>query len=292
MSSEYKRRRGDRDEGRLLRSISGFDKFVHYIMPTRNDALNFFSSSIEVSNADNWLRSKRLAGYKGIGMLHIFIASYIRVVSKYPALNRFIAGRHIYARNDIEVVMIVKRTLDLESPEEPIKVHFSPAETIYDVYNKVNDAVAEIKNAQNTGTEDFADVLKKLPRPIMRLAVNFLKFCDYFGWCPKSWLDVSPFHGSIIFTDLGSLGIDPVYHHIYNFGTLSIFLAFGNKRREYVLNRKGELVQKKYINFRVTLDDRITDGFYCAAAFRYWQQLLLHPELLETPPESVKEDIE
>ena len=104
----YRRRTGDRSDGRLLRSLSGFELFIPYVMAQRNDALNFFSENVEITEADRWLRKQRVNGYKGMGFLHVLIAAYIRAVAKYPAMNRFISGRHYYARNDIEVVMTVK----------------------------------------------------------------------------------------------------------------------------------------------------------------------------------------
>ncbi len=109
--STYKRRFGDRKEGRLLRSLPAFSKFIPYIMPTRNDASNQYEESFEVSDVDRRLRQLRVQGYKGIGILHFIIAAYIRGVSMLPGMNRFIVGRRIYARDDISVVMTVKRSL-------------------------------------------------------------------------------------------------------------------------------------------------------------------------------------
>ena len=106
--SKYKRRFGDRKEGRLLRSLPAFAKFVPFIMPTRNDACNQYEESFEVSDVDRRLRKLRVDGYKGIGILHFIIAAYIRGVSMLPGMNRFIVGRRIYARDNIEVVMTVK----------------------------------------------------------------------------------------------------------------------------------------------------------------------------------------
>ena len=138
MSTPYKRRFGDRKDGRLLRSLPAFSKFIPYIMPTRNDASNLYEESFEVSTLDRRLRQLRVEGYKGIGILHFLIAAYIRLVSMLPALNRFVVGRRIYAAHDITVVMTVKRSLSVDATETTIKVHFQPTDTIFDVYRKMN----------------------------------------------------------------------------------------------------------------------------------------------------------
>lgn len=288
----YRRRTGDRNDGRRLRSLNGFSNFIPYVMTTRNDAFIAYEESFEITNADRWFRQQRVNGYKGIGMLHLFIAAYIRACSEYPGLNRFIAGRHIYAHDDIEVVMAVKRTLDIEGTETTIKVPFRPTDTIYDVYRKMNKAIMEVKSSDDgNNTEHFANIFAKMPRFIIRFAIWLLKVIDYFGLLPKFLLDLSPFHGSMIITDLGSLGIGPVFHHIYNFGTLPVFIAFGAKRHAYELDRNGEMVDHKYIDTKFVLDERTVDGHYYASVFKVINRYIQHPELLEVPPEKVIDDI-
>ena len=292
MKTSYRRRFGDRKDGRLLRSLPAFSKFIPFIMPTRNDASNLYEESMEVSVVDRRLRKLRVDGYKGIGMLHFLIAAYIRLISMLPGLNRFVVGRRIYARHDICVVMTVKRALSVDATETTIKVYFEPTDTIFDVYRKMNEKIEEIKASdENNNTEAVAEAICRLPRILLRLTIQILRIMDYFGWLPESLTDASPFHGSMIITDLGSLRIGPIFHHIYNFGTLPAFIAFGAKHHVYELDRHGNMVDNKYIDMKFTLDERTVDGHYFAQAFQAWRYLFLHPEILETPPTRVVEDI-
>lgn len=291
--AKYTRRRGDRKEGRLLRSLPAFNKFIPYIMPTRNDALNYYEESFEVSGIDKFLRAQRVEGYKGIGMLHFLIAVYIRCLSMLPGANRFVVGRRIYARENIEIVMTVKRSLSTDATETTIKVVFQPTDTIFDVYRKMNEKINEIKSDdENNNTEDVAEALTKLPRWMLRFAILVLRIMDYFGWIPQSLLDASPFHGSMIITDLGSLRIGPVFHHIYNFGTLPVFMAFGAKYHKYELNRHGQAEDHKYIDIKMTMDERIVDGHYFAQMLQAFRFICDHPEIVAAPPTRVVEDID
>ncbi len=293
MATKYKRRIGDRKEGRLLRSLDPLTKFTPFIMKTRNDASNQFTDKVEVSALDRWLRAKRLEGWKGLGMLHVFIAAYVRVVSSRPAVNRFVSGQRIYARNNIEVVMAVKPSLSDESTESMVKILLDPSDTVFDVYRKVNEKIDEVKadDGEGNGTDQTAAILGKLPRVVLRFAIWLINLLDYFGLLPQFLLDVSPFHGSMIVTDLGSLGIPPVYHHIYNFGNLPVFLAFGAKHRDVELDKEGRPVERKYMDYTVVSDERICDGYYFATAFKYFKYYLRNPELLETSPETGEEDV-
>ncbi|HIV21673.1 MAG TPA: hypothetical protein IAC81_06795 [Candidatus Scatomorpha stercorigallinarum] len=290
--SDTRRRFGDRKEGRRLRTITPLMAFTPFIMIDRNDSCNQFAGAVEISETDRWLRAKRAEGYKGLGMVHLFIAAYIRVLCHLPGLNRFVSGQRVYARNTITINMMVKRGITVDSEETCAKVDFELTDTIYDVYRKMNDAVEEIRSSDDSGTEKAARILMSTPRLLLKLAVKLIKLADYFDWLPMSLLRVSPFHGSMIITDLGSLGIGPIYHHIYNFGNLPVFLAFGAKRREVELDRHGQPVEHKYVDYKIVCDERICDGNYYASAFKYLRYYLKNPHELERAPEKIIEDID
>ena len=292
MKTSYRRRFGDRKDGRLLRSLPAFSKFIPFIMPTRNDACNLDEESMEVSVVDRRLRQLRVEGYKGIGMLHFLIATHIRCISMLPGINRFIAGRRIYAHDDITVVMAVKRSMSVDATETTIKVHFQPTDTIFDVYRKLNAKIEEIKTSEeDNNTEEVAETLTKAPRFLLRLAIGFLRVLDYFGLIPDSLIEASPFHGSMIITDMGSLRLRPVFHHIYNFGTLPVFIAFGAKRHAYEIDRHGKVVDNKYVDCKFVIDERIADGHYYGQFLQAYRYIFQHPEILEKAPTRVIEDV-
>ncbi len=290
--ARYRRRYGDRKEGRLLRSLPAFNKFIPYIMPQRNDRFIHYEESFEITPVERRLRQMRVQGYKGIGILHFIIAVYIRTVSMLPGVNRFVVGRRIYARDNIEIVMTVKRSLTLDATETTIKVQFEPTDTIFDVYRKMNEKIDEIKTSdEENNTEEGASFFAKLPRFALRFMLMLVRIADYFGWLPQSILDASPFHGSMIITDMGSLRIGPVYHHIYNFGTLPVFIAFGAKRHAYELDRHGNMVDHKYVDTKIVLDEGIVDGHYYAQLLQAFRYMFQHPEIVEAPPTKVVEDV-
>ena len=290
--AKTRKRAGDRRDGRLLRTLPAFSKFIPFIMPTRNDAQIFYDESFEVSDVDRRLRALRVDGYKGIGMLHFLIATHIRCISMLPGINRFIAGRRIYAHDDITVVMAVKRSLSVDATETTIKVHFQPTDTIFDVYRKLNEKIEEIKTSEeDNNTEEVAEAMTKAPRFLLRFLIAILRMLDYFGLIPESLIEASPFHGSMIITDLGSLRIGPVFHHIYNFGTLPVFIAFGAKRHAYEITRQGKVADNKYVDCKFVLDERIADGHYFAQFLQAYRYIFQHPEILEKAPSRVIEDV-
>jgi hypothetical protein len=285
-------RRGDRKDGRYLRSLDAYYRFMPMIMKSRNDAFNFFSDSFELTEIDKYLREKRLAGAPGLGILHLFLAAYVRVVCRYPALNRFVSGQRVYSRENIEFVMSVKKELSATAGETSIKVSFSPADTLDDVYRKINSEIDKVRNQSlNTNTDNAAESLIKLPRLLLKFVMFLLGVLDYFGKMPRSLMDASPFHGSIIITDIGSIGLPPIYHHLYNFGNLPVFVSLGAKRKTVEWTVDGQWTPRKYMDYTVVLDERICDGFYFSQAYRYLKSILRDPSQLDYPPEEIVADI-
>ncbi len=282
----------DRSDGRYIRSSPAIEQITPFIMPQRVGANILFDESVEITALDRYIRSKRREDMPNFGMTHAIVAAYVRTVAKYPALNRFVAGQRIYSRGeDIAVCMTVKKEMTKDSPDTVIKVHFRPGDTARDVYEKFNAAVTSAKDEmEDSGVDNAAGFLTSTPRLVLRFVVWLVKLLDYFGLAPKFLLELSPFHASVYFTSMGSLGIRPVYHHLYDFGTVPAFCAFGRKRRAEEI-KDGEITERKYMDLRFNLDERICDGFYYASVIKYFLRLLSHPEVLDRPPETIEQDI-
>lgn len=292
-NKKRKRRWGDRKEGRKLRTLDPITRVMPFIMPRRSDSQNFFTEKLDIAEAEKFCREQIRAGRKNFTLLHVIIAAYIRVVSQRPAINRFVSGQTIYARNNIEVLMTIKKKMALDGEETCIKVEFEPTDTVFDVYDKFNKAIMENKgDAEANSTEKFAKVLRHIPRFLLRFFISFIKMLDYYGILPKAILKLSPFHGSMIITSMGSLGIRPIYHHIYDFGNLPVFVAYGAKQHGVKMDDDGVVKKYRYIEMKVTTDERICDGYYYASAFKMMKKIFENPRILENPPEKVIEDIE
>jgi len=286
-----RRRRGDRKDGRLLRSMSPMDMVAPYIMPLKSGATNSIMDEVDLSSMDRYIHEKRAQGMEGFGILHVLVAAYVRTVSQKPGINRFISGHRIYARYDVEIMLTVKKKMALNAPETVVSVVFPREDTAKDVYERLNREIYAAREEDN-GMDDTARVLNYIPRPIKRGTVKLLGFMDYYDLIPRQLTRYSPFHGSMFLTSMGSLGIPPVVHHLYDFGNVPAFLSFGKKEKRYELNAKGEVEERRFIRYCVSLDDRICDGFYYASAVRVFHACLKNPWVLDTPPEQVVEDIE
>lgn len=291
---KYHRTWGDRPDGRRVRTLHPISQVTPYILVNRNTADNLFSDAFELADTERYIRKKRREGLTNFGLTHVILAAYARVVAKYPEMNRFISGQKIYSRgDDLQVCMTIKKEMTLEAPDSVIKLHLKPTDTSNEVYEKFNKLVEEVKNMPlNSDFDNTARILTLIPGVFLKFVVWLLRTMDYFGLLPAFLLEISPFHGSMFITSMGSLGIPAIYHHLYDFGNLPAFVAFGRKRHANEIDDEGKVIQRKYMDMKFTLDERIADGFTYAQVLKYLKRLIVHPEILDQPPEVVKQDID
>lgn len=279
-------------EGRRIKSDTPMNAVAPFIMPSRIGASNTFFATVDIDKCEELIRREKTNGLKGLGMLHLLMAAYVRTVSQLPGINRFISGQRVYSRKNIEICLTVKKELKLNAGETVVKLYLNPQDTLQTIYYKLSEELVQNKQEGDQNNMDAAArILVNFPGLILRFSVWVLKIFDYFGMLPRFLTKLSPFHGSLFITNMGSLGMPPIYHHLYEFGNLPIFIAMGKKRTEYVLNKDGETEKRRLFDFTVVCDERICDGHYYATAFKKLKKLLENPEELLTPPETVVEDI-
>ena len=282
---------GRRSDGKELKNVSPIFRLMPCIMKQRDDSQVYFDQDLVIKRMEEYINSKAEENIK-ISIMDIVFAGIVRILAERPKLNRFVINGRIYARNKITLAITIKKSLTDEGDETSVKVDFDGTENIFEVKDKLQSLIAQNKDTSvSNDTDKFAKVLSKIPTGILKFAVGLIKFLDKRGYLPKSIIELSPFHTSAVVTNVGSIGIDSIYHHIYNFGTTSMFFAIGKKKKSYVFE-DDEIYKEKCINLAFVGDERICDGYYYASSFRSLVRYLTHPELLEKGIEKVNVDPE
>ena len=219
---KFRKRWGDRKDGRRIRSLTAMSMVSPYIMVNRNTASNFFRDTVEITEIEKYIRQKRKEGLSNFGIMHVIIAAYVRAVSQRPAVNRFIAGQKIYARDEyIEMSLVVKKEMSADSPDTCIKPILDAHDTAAEIYEKINAVVEENKTTSelNSNFDNTAKLFSLIPGVLLKFAVWLIKLLDYFDLLPRKLTMASPFHASFFITSMGSLGIPPIYTTSTTLGT-------------------------------------------------------------------------
>ena len=275
-----------RSDGYRLSGCDPFYEITPYIMPKRYDAVNYIDLELDLEPIHSYINKCRASGVK-MDHMSVILAAYLRLVSQYPNLNRFVCNKRIYARNHFCVSFT---TLKNNNTEETVtKIYFNLDDDIFEVNRKLEEAIELNKSA---GINNATDMLL---RGVMRIpflvggVVGVLKWWDKHFSLPFSIVDASPFHTSLFITNLASIRLKAVYHHIYDFGTTGIFIAMGQPEKR--LFKVGEVIEeRKVLPIKVSADDRVESGYYYARCFREFKRYAGHPELLEEKPQSITPD--
>lgn len=280
---------GKRSDGLELKKIDPLFKLMPNIMMERSDAHVYFNQDVALSGIQEYISKKAEEGIT-ITTLDVIFAGIVRLLAEKPKLNRFAIRGRIYARKGITLSIAIKKSLTDDGQETTLKIHFDGTENIFEVRDKLQKLISQNKDTNvDNDTDKTAKIFSKIPTSIMIKAIKFVKFLDNHGKLPKALIEISPFHTSCFVTNVGSLGIDSIYHHLYNFGTTSLFFAIGKKKKSYIFGEE-EIKEDKSINLAFVGDERICDGYYFAHSFRVLTKYLKKPELLEEKLESAAID--
>ena len=278
----------NRADGTLLKVSDPMYKIASFVMNKRTDSMNMITIDVPLEPVQEYINKKRKEDGINISHMAVIIAAYLRTVAEYPILNRFIVNCKAYSRNEFTVAMVVLKAGQVDNGTMS-KMYFDFENTIIDVNNIINKYVEDNRNnPEDNGTEKIMKAVLKFPG-LLRVIVGLIKFADKHALLPKSVIDMLPFHNSIGITNLASIRTNHIYHHCYEFGTTSVFLAMGNTR-EVPKRKGGEIVFEKCMPIGIVMDERIASGSYFALAFRKFSKYMKNPELLELPPEVINED--
>jgi pyruvate/2-oxoglutarate dehydrogenase complex dihydrolipoamide acyltransferase (E2) component len=276
---------GDRSDGVRLRKLPGFRKMFPYLMRTRTESVIYHSQRLRIGKTLVWLDRANAAREKKISLFHVVLAAGVRTLALRPEANRFVVGHRIYQRRTIDLSFVVKRELSEEASETTVKITFDPRSTIADVVEQVTSVVKATKQSSTSRDEAATAIVTRLPRSLIRLAIRAVRTLDYFGLLPASFIKGDALYTSAFLANLGSIGADAVFHHLYEWGNAPFFVAVGQRKKEPVVNERGELEVEEVMDLKFSLDERISDGVYYTATISLLTDLIENPEKLEAPPE-------
>lgn len=284
MSQEYKRRRGDRRDGRLLREMDAMHFVTAIIYPNRCDNEAYISENIELAPINAYLAKKNEGETEfPYTMFHVIVAALLKTITLRPKLNRFICDSNYYQRHEITASFVIKKKFNDHSEEGVAFIRSKEETTLDTLHEELRRQITSSRSGGATSTEDTMDILNKLPRWLSKWAIRRLMWLDRHGWVPESFIHSDPYYASVILSNVGSIKLKSGYHHLTNWGTCSLFCLIGEKTVKPVFAPDGSYEMREVVPLGLTIDERLADGYYYSKSIRLLKYLLAHPELLERP---------
>ena len=278
-----RRRWGDRRDGKVIRDIDS----MHYIMPlmypNRCDNEAFMTLHINLEKTEEYIKQKNKENPDNkIAIFEIIIAATLKAIRLRPHMNRFIANKTMYQRNELTAAFTVKKNFRDDGEETLARVVAEDGDTLDTINKKVVDQINFCKTSTDESTEAM-NFIQKLPGK--KFIGAMARMLDRHGLMPKSVIATDPYQCTVVLTNLGSIGMNIGYHHLMNWGTTSIFIVIGKKHNRPHYDKDGNITMRREMSLSITIDERISDGFYYARSLRLLKKLIENPELLELPIE-------
>lgn len=274
---------GDRKDGKALKDITA----MHYVMPlmypNRCDNEAFISETIDLTNVLEYLEKKNADNpeYK-YNLFQIMVTAMLKVITLRPKMNRFIANKTMYQRNEISAAFTIKKVFSDHGEEALAYIRSQPTDTIDTIHDQI---YAKISVGRSETQVDSAtaslNAMKKVPRVFVKMVGGAARFLDRHGWMPQSVIDGDPYYSSVVLSNLGSIKLHAGYHHLTNWGTNSVFCAIGQIQKRPFYDDGGNIIMKPSVDLGLTIDERIADGYYYSRTVQLLRKLLENPELLE-----------
>jgi len=279
---EKKKHRLDRQDGYYIENIDAFHKYFAHMNNKRTECEVCLLSKLDITEVLKFIEKENESLGIKTKLFHAILTAMGKMVYNRPKMNIFVSGRRFFQRKKVIFSFVAKKKFLDTAEEAMMMLNIKPEDNFETIAKRVIGDVKEAKgeNDHNTGADDALKAVAKFPRWFMAFVMWIFRILDRNGLFPESFTKVDPNYSTILFSNLGSIKCNAVYHHLSNFGTNSILLTIGTIHKEKVLQDDGSEAIKDIVDFGITIDERIADGFYFAKCMKLVQHIVDHPELL------------
>lgn len=261
-----------RKDGKLVKNMDSIHKIMPFLMVNRTESEVYMTETFDITDLMKYIDKKNKNSENKITLFHAVIAAFSKTIYNRPLLNRFIAGKRYYDRNDISFGFIAKNKLTDNSEERIIILKVKENMKLDDITNFITKRVEKTRKENTNSINNTLGLVTMLPRPILSFIMWFFRKLDFYGLVPSFISDDDLNYSTVLISNLGSIKSDCCYHHLNNYGTNSIVATIGTIKEEN---------KRKYVSIAFTADERIADGFYFAKSIKLLKQILENPIYLE-----------
>lgn len=268
---------GYRPDATLAQGVPNVRRIMPFILPTRNESLVYFEQVLDLTETQRFIDEINATRSESrVTLFHVISWATVRMFEERPRLNRFVAGRRLWQRRGIWLSYSAKKSFDDNSPVVVLKREFQPGETLDQTITAMTSVTREGRSDKKSHVDKELGLLFLLPNLLISFLVAASRMLDHLGLMPRSLIDKDPMYCSAFIANLGSLGMDSAYHHLFEYGTCPILCVIG-KAQPRVLVQDGQAVVRPTVSLKYTFDERIEDGFYAERALSRLRELVEDP---------------
>ncbi len=283
-----------RRDTRITRDIPGYRKILNLLTPSRTHASVYFTQTLDLTRTLPWLEAQAESAGRRVNFLHLFIASAGRMLHDRPRLNRYVAGAGFWQRDGVTISVSAKKSLNDGAKVVLLKLPVEAGDGAVQVAERFSGMLGAGRE-KDTATEKEVDFFLHLPAFVLRPLIKVLQWLDGLHLLPSAFVDPDPLFTSLVVANLGSVGLDAAYHHLYEWGNCPLFGVIGRIHDRPYQTDDGGTEWRPSVEIKWAFDERVTDGLATAIAMAGFQELVEDPaswasgytQLGDAPPERV-----
>ena len=241
-----------------------------FLLRGRNESAVYFEHKLDLTRTLPWLEQRNAR------LFHLILHALASVLHDRERLNRFTVGHNTYQRDGVYLSFAAKKSMSDDAPLATIKRRFAKGESFEAVVAALSGDVEEARSDRPSHIDKELSILLRLPGLLLALLIGLLKRLYAWGLAPRSLVDTDPMYASAFVANLGSIGIDAAYHHLFEHGNCPLFMTIG-KVTDTPVVVDGAVVVRPLLTLRFTYDERVEDGLYAARTLRLLAERIEHP---------------
>ena len=260
-----------------VRRVSTFRKIAIGTWKTVGDPSVYGTLELTMDNALSYItRFRKKTGLR-LTVSHLMAKAAGLALVEVPEINSILRFNRIYRRKHIGVFFQVamkdaRGELDLSGT------------TVYDVHTKdvativreFEDKVSLVREGNDPSLEKTRGIFKHVPYLLMNTMMNFIGFLAYTLNLKLPGTARDPF-GSMLITNIGSLGIEQAYVPLVPYSRVPIILAVGSIQKVPVVEDENVVIRQR-LKINATFDHRFIDGAHIAKMAEVFRRCFDEPE--------------
>lgn len=266
-----------RSDGELIREVGSLRRMMPYIMPTRTESVVWHRDLFDLTKTRPWLDAYNAEREQKATLFQLLVYACARALHERPALNRFVSGGRFYQRKAVQVSFVAKKAFDDASPFVTVKLTCPREQTFTECVASIVEAVGGARGGKKTQVDAELRLAFAVPSFVLRGAVGLLRWLDAINLMPAGMIASDPMYTSLFLANLGSVGVDDTFHHLFEWGNCPLFGAVGVARKHAVVGDDGTVQARDAMYVNWTFDERVADGLYCIKSIAIAQRIFEDP---------------
>lgn len=235
---------------------------------------------LSVDKALQYIKNKSELTSERITLTHFFGKAIAEVYKKYPDLNCVLRFGYLHQRKNVDIFF---QAVSNQQGEDlsGVTIRNIDQKSLIEIASEMNHKSQKLKTDGDHDDYSIKNFFRLVPPFLTRFLLNTTAIITYKLniWSKLMGAPQDPL-GSVMITNVGSLGITHAYAPLVPYSHCPAVIALGAITEKPVVINK-EIKIASIISVGITFDHRLIDGFHAAKMSKMIKEIFDNPEQLK-----------